>query len=141
MVEATTKHLSVHSDTSSLKLVRDFVRKTLEGAPLTERDRRLVILGIDEAVTNVISYRSAHPTSADIGVRIEYDDVRIRVLIEDHGVDLDPGPSDFSELEKALREEETRCIGIFLIRQVMDEVTYRFKRGFQNDLELIRFTR
>lgn len=140
MVEAVEKTLAVPSITSSLKEVRDFVRETLSSAPLTERGRHLVTLGIDEAVTNFISHRSADPTEAEIVVRIDFNDVRVRTIIEDRGDVADPGPLALADLEKALRGDPTRFLGIFLIRQVMDEVSYRFKKGFQNELELLKFT-
>ena len=30
-------------------------------------------------------------------------------------------------------------MGIFLIRRIMDEISYVYKKCFQNDLELIKF--
>ncbi len=30
-------------------------------------------------------------------------------------------------------------MGIFLLRQIMDEIQYTYRKGFQNDLELVRF--
>ena len=141
MVDVIQRTLSVPSRTRSLKRVRDFVRETLEAAPLDDQGRRFVILGIDEAVTNIVTHRSRGPSVAEITIRIDIDDVRVRVLIEDKGDDVDLGPLALPDLEKTLRGERVRCVGIFLIREVMDEVSYRFKRGFQNELELIKFTR
>lgn len=141
MVEALQKTLSIPSDTGSLKEVRDFVSETLRLAPLNDRDRLLTILGIDEAVTSFVTHRSAGPTEAEIVVHIDFDEVRVRVIIEDRGDDVDPGPLPFGELEKVLRADPTRYLGLFLLRQAMDEVTYRFKKGFQNELELIKFSR
>lgn len=140
MVEAVKKSMVVPAVTRSLKDVRDFVQDTLLSAPLDEKGRRFVILGIDEAVTNFVTHRAAGPTEADIAIRIDIDDVRVRVVIEDRGVDPDPGPLALPDLEKFLREGRTRCVGTFLICQVMDEVTFRYKKGFQNELELIKFT-
>jgi len=140
MVEAVRKSLAVVAHTRSLRDVRDFVRHSLEQANLDDRRRRLVILGIDEVVTNILSHRAARDGEAEIIIHIDIDDVRVRTVIEDRGEDIDPGPLALPDLEKTLRAEANRCVGIFVIRQVMDEVTYRYKKGFQNELELIKFT-
>ncbi len=138
----TTVHkaLEILADTRSLKEVRGFVRAALGAARLDERGRRLMILAIDEAVTNIVAHRAGRPGARDVEIRIDIDDVRVRVVIDDRGEDVDPGPLSLSDLEESLRREANRCVGIFVMRQVMDEVNYRFKKGFENELELIKFT-
>ena len=140
MVQLVQKTLAVASHTSSLKEVRDFVEEGLRSARLDDRQRRLVIFGIDEAVTNTIAHRSHRPGEAEIVVQIDIDETRIRVVIEDRGDDGELDALTFPDLALRLRREGTRCVGVFVIRKVMDEVTYRFKKGFQNELELIKFT-
>ena len=139
MVQAVQKDLVVPSTTRSLKEMRDFVRETLDAASIGDQDRRRIILATDEAVTNIVTHRASDPTASEVAVRMDINEVRIRIVIEDRGEDIDPGPLALPDLEKALRGEGTRCIGIFLIRQAMDEVNYRFKKGFENELEMIRF--
>ncbi len=140
MVQLVQKTLAVASHTRSLKEVRDFVEESLLSARLADRARRLVIFGIDEAVTNTIAHRTHRPGEAEIVVQIDIDETRVRVLIEDRGDDGDLDSLAFPDLALRLRREGIRCVGVFVIRQVMDEVTYRFKKGFQNELELIKFT-
>ena len=140
MVQLVQKTLAVPSHTRSLKEVRDFVEENLRSARLDDRGRRLVIFGIDEAVTNIIAHRTHRPGEAEIVVQIDIDEVRVRVLIEDRGDDHDLDELAFPDLALRLRREGTRCFGVFVIRRVMDEVTYRFKKGFQNEFELIKFT-
>lgn len=140
MVQLVQKTLAVPSRTRSLKEVRDFVEESLRSARLDDRGRRLVIFGIDEAVTNIVAHRTHRPGEAEIVVHIDIDEVRVRCVIEDRGDDGDTERLAFPELALRLRREGTRCVGIFVIRQVMDEVTFRFRKGFQNELELVKFT-
>ena len=44
------------SHTANLALMRKFVRKFLETFPFTEKQRTLMILGVDEACTNIIRH-------------------------------------------------------------------------------------
>jgi anti-sigma regulatory factor (Ser/Thr protein kinase) len=44
------------SHTGNLALMRKFVRDFLETFPFTEKQRTLMILGVDEACTNIIRH-------------------------------------------------------------------------------------
>jgi hypothetical protein len=44
------------SHTANLALMRNCVRKFLNSYPFSERERLLMVLGVDEACTNVIRY-------------------------------------------------------------------------------------
>jgi anti-sigma regulatory factor (Ser/Thr protein kinase) len=42
-------------------------------------------------------------------------------------------------LAERFRQERSFTLGIFLIRQIMDEITYVYRKGFENQLEMICF--
>jgi len=42
-------------------------------------------------------------------------------------------------MAESLAREKNYTMGIFLIRQIMDEISYVYRKGFQNELELIKF--
>jgi anti-sigma regulatory factor (Ser/Thr protein kinase) len=44
-----------------------------------------------------------------------------------------------TQMAENLAREKTYTMGIFLIRQIMDEISYTYRKGFQNELELIKF--
>ena len=48
--------LEFTSHTANLALMRNFVRKFLSRHPFSEKQRTLMVLGVDEACTNVIRY-------------------------------------------------------------------------------------
>ncbi|PYJ40653.1 MAG: ATP-binding protein, partial [Verrucomicrobia bacterium] len=50
------RKLEFSSHTGNLALMRNFVRHFLDGFPLSERDRTLMVLGVDEACTNIIRH-------------------------------------------------------------------------------------
>ena len=43
------------------------------------------------------------------------------------------------ELRAHLENERKHQMGIFLMREVMDEVNYTYRKGFQNELTLVKF--
>src|SRR6184192_2236320 len=48
--------LEFTSHTANLALMRSFVRRFLSRHPFSEKQRTLMVLGVDEACTNVIRY-------------------------------------------------------------------------------------
>ena len=44
-----------------------------------------------------------------------------------------------TQMAENLAREKSYTLGIFLIRQIMDEISYVYRKGFQNELELIKF--
>ncbi len=51
-----TKKVEFSSHTGNLALMRGFVRKFLDSYPFSEKERTLMILGVDEACTNIIRH-------------------------------------------------------------------------------------
>src|SRR5438552_18963812 len=50
------RKLEFSSHTGNLALMRNFVRHFLDGFPLSERDRTFMVLGVDDACTNIIRH-------------------------------------------------------------------------------------
>ena len=71
---------------------------------------------------------------------IDIDDVRFKATLVDslNVFELRGGLND-TQMAENLAREKTYTMGIFLIRQVMDEISYVYRKGFQNELELIKF--
>ena len=52
----TKKKVEFSSHTGNLALMRNCVRQFLEAFPFSERQRTLMVLGVDEACTNIIRH-------------------------------------------------------------------------------------
>ena len=55
--------LEFASHPGNLCLVRDFVRQFLKSTKFTDCEKDLIVLGLDEACTNVIRYAYEHRTN------------------------------------------------------------------------------
>ncbi|MHC5036903.1 MAG: ATP-binding protein [Planctomycetota bacterium] len=129
--------ISVENTTESLEPVRRFVAEFLKDSPFNERDRGLLVLAIDETVTSNILYSEASGRNGSTTVSLELNDACLRVRVNDTGSDR------FADSEEVFQENLKRArqyeMSIFLIQQIVDEIHYIYRKGFQNELELIRF--
>ena len=112
------------SHPANLALLRDCVRDFLNGYPLSEKERLLMVLGVDEACTNVIRY--AYHLRDDQVISLCMEGLRkcVRMRLRDYGEQVLPHEM------KGRSHDMVRPggLGLYLIRNAFDEVDYIHKR-------------
>jgi anti-sigma regulatory factor (Ser/Thr protein kinase) len=136
-MKVLTRDITVPNSTASLEQVRQFVSSFLAESSFGERDRRLLVLAIDETVTSNIRFSEAMDRRGDSTVSLDLTEDCLRVRIVDTGQDRDPDSTE--GFEAHVRRTRQYEMGIFLVQQIMDEIHYIFRKGFQNEMELVRF--
>jgi anti-sigma regulatory factor (Ser/Thr protein kinase) len=95
-----------------------------------------LMLAIEEAATNVVSYAFAEmPPPHRIQIRIDIDDNRCIVEVIDNGRPFDPSAEPPPDLTGPLEERDPGGLGIHLIRNMADRIEYRREDG-QNRLRI-----
>ncbi len=118
------KKIEFSSHTGNLALMRDCVRDFLNGYPFSERERLLMVLGVDEACTNIIRY--AYRLRDDQLIALSMEGLRrgVRVRVRDYGEQVR------SHEMKGRSHDLIKPggLGLYLIRSAFDEVDYLLKR-------------
>jgi anti-sigma regulatory factor (Ser/Thr protein kinase) len=122
-----------------LSEVRDLLKEMLGEVQLSERDKHLIVLGVDEALGSVIRYGRDHNYNNEITLTIDIDDVRFKAILKDSWMNSDLNGLSGTALDERLSQDRKYTLSLHLMRMIMDEITYVFKKGFQNDLEIIKF--
>ncbi|MHC4606439.1 MAG: ATP-binding protein [Planctomycetota bacterium] len=142
MGEVLKEQLVVGSHTKNLMQVRDFVRGLVRRSRLAVEEENKVILAVDEAVSNIIEHGySEGGGPGGIEIEVEADDEQFKIRIRDTGTVFDPEAVQEPDIVRASAGTRKRGLGIFLMRQVMDEVRYRFQEGLKNELTLVKYIR
>ena len=110
------------SHTANLAAMRDFVRDFVSDFPFSEKDRVLMVLGIDEACTNIIRYAYDMRDDQPIRLSIERLNDCVRIRLRDYG---EPIYKSLNAIGSARPKPGGR--GIQLIRQIFDKVEYSYK--------------
>lgn len=120
-----------------LSEVRTFLDSVLDEAKIDRHRKDLLILAVDEAVSSIVTYARFKGFENEVSLSIDVDDVRFKAVIVDslNVFDLNGGIYDTNRIA----QERTFKMGIFLMRHIMDEIVYTYRKGFENELQLIKF--
>ncbi len=117
------KKVEFSSHTGNLAPMRRFVRKFLDAYPFSERERMLMVLGVDEACTNII--RHAYYLQDDQLISLSLEGLRhgVRMRLRDYGKQTE------AHAMKGRSHESIRPggLGLHLIRTAFDKVDYILK--------------
>ena len=112
------------SHTGNLALMRSFVRDFLDNLPFSEKERTLMVLGVDEACTNIIRHAYDLRDDQPIALSLEAKRDCVCMRLRDYGNQSPP------EKMKGRSHDLIKPggLGLHLIRSAFDNVDYIMKR-------------
>lgn len=111
------------SHTGNLALMRKFVRAFLDAYPFSEKERTLMVLGVDEACTNIIRHAYHLQDDQPIALSLEGKPDCVCMRLRDYGKQC------AQEKMKGRATDVIRPggLGMHLIRNAFDKVDYILK--------------
>ena len=122
--------LTVEATVESIAPVTDFVNDRLDALGCSPRARTQIDIAIDELLGNIALY-AYNPETGPATVRVEVEDEPLSVVITfiDNGVPYDPLAADDPDIHLSIEDRPIGGLGVFLVKQTMDEVTYEYVDG------------
>ena len=129
------KEIVVLNSTEHLVEARQAVSAALEASPFNPSERRLVAVAVDEALSNLVrnAKQEGREGHTEIRLSIDLNPVRLSILVTDDRNDFYREAVD----ETLARDQK---LGLVLIRQIMDEIQYVYRRGIENTQQMVKFT-
>lgn len=114
----------------NLDQVQDFVEQQLLEAGCPDKTRMQVAMAVEEIYVNIVDY-AYFPGTGDVEVHCSLKEAPLQVIIEfrDGGQPFDPLEHPEADISLSADEREVGGLGIFMTRQLMDEVDYRYEHG------------
>lgn len=131
--------ITISNDTKFLSVVREFIARQAAIGHVPVEDENKIILAVDEAVANIIEHAYEHQRVGMIDVETSITEGRFKVSIRDSGKKFRPDSIETPDILSHVKMGKKKGLGIFLMRQVMDEVRYIFKEGVENELVLVKY--
>ena len=140
VIEPIESTIEITNKTQNLVDVRDMVESVLQEASFPKSDMGHIILAVDEAVANVVEHAYAPENEESlITINITIDNKKISIQVIDNGTTFDPSSIENPDMEEHVKDGRRGGLGIYLIRQIMDEVDYHFLEGKNNVLCMSKY--
>ncbi|MFQ5812202.1 MAG: ATP-binding protein [Anaerolineae bacterium] len=129
--------LTVDGRLENLATIANFVVKAAQASGLNEKAAFEVQMAVDEACTNVIKHSYGEEGRGEIALRCQLADGDFVVTIRDHGQPFNPAAVPPPNLTASLAERQESGLGLYFMRQLMDEVRFRFDAE-GNELTMVK---
>jgi serine/threonine-protein kinase RsbW len=123
---------------SSLNAINQFVTRAARDAGLDDQALYAVQMAVDEACANIIEHAYASEGRGPIECTCRVTDQGLTVVLHDHGQPFDPTRVVKPDLNASLRERSSGGLGVYFIRQLMDDVRYEFSPQAGNTLTMVK---
>lgn len=129
------KEIHVEAKLENLDEIIETVDESVSRYACSPTTAALIKVAVDEIFTNIASYAYKGKTDTDaagmvdISVACEPDPPRIEMRFSDSGIPFDPLKVPEPDISLAADERKIGGLGIFMTKQIMDEVSYSYENG------------
>ena len=123
------KEIRIKNKISELEKVAQFVEEIGEELGLNMELQMNLNLVMEEMVTNVIFYAYPQDEEADIELLAKSDGKELTFVLSDQGKEFDPTAKEDADLDVNPAERELGGMGIFIVMNLMNKVTYQRLEG------------
>jgi anti-sigma regulatory factor (Ser/Thr protein kinase) len=123
------KKLVLTNEISEINKLAIFIEEVGEELNLPSELVFNLNLVLEEAVSNVILYAYPKEEHQEILLTARKSDKNLIFILTDSGKEFDPTQAPDADITLSAEEREIGGLGIFLIRQIMNEVAYQRIEG------------
>lgn len=130
--------LKLINDISQLSLIGTFLDQLAEKCSAIAPLRFNLDLVMDEAFSNIASYAYPGKTDQPILLKADFDDKALTFTFIDEGIPFDPTQIRDADVNQSVEDRPIGGLGIFLIRNYMDEYKYQ-RQDNKNVQTLVKY--
>ena len=122
----------------SLASISDFVEEAANEAGLDHKATYAVQLAVDEACCNIIDHAYGGEGIGDIQCSVQAGKDGLTVTLIDRGRPYSPEKIPQPKLNLPISKVKPRGVGLYLMRKMMDKVSYKSTPGSTNILTMVK---
>ncbi len=131
-------NLTLRAELASLETVTDFVNRFMDGCGYDNKFQTQIDIVVEEIYVNICSY--AYPDGiGDATLELAAEGDRLTLTFTDSGFAYNPLEREEPDITLSAEEREIGGLGIFMVKQIMDEITYQRIDG-KNVLKAAKYT-
>ena len=122
----------------NLDEIRELVGDAARQVGFSDKEVYAIQLAADEASSNIIEHAYAGVTGGKIEIDLSISDKELKITMRDHGRSFDPSSVPEPNVKADLSERKIGGLGMYLMRKLMDEVSYESSSETGNLLTMIK---
>ena len=121
----------------SLAKIGEFVRQIAQDAGFEKFAVYSIEMAVDEACSNIIEHAYGGEGKGDIRCTCAFNEHTLTIILSDQGKSFDPSSVPPPDLSDDIDSRQAHGLGLYFIRQWMDEVHFR-SVGMDNILTMVK---
>ncbi len=121
------EELTLHVPEDKIDKVNAFVEKELEANNASMKFTNQILLCIEEIYVNIYSY--AYKDGGEVKLKMFSENNEISLQFIDSGIPFNPLENKDPDIKLKAEERNTGGLGIFLVKKIMDDVSYEYANG------------
>jgi serine/threonine-protein kinase RsbW len=122
----------------NLDEIREIVAEAARQVGFSDKEIYAIQLAADEASSNIIEHAYAGVKGGKLEIDISISDNKLKIIMRDHGKPFDPASVPEPNVKADLSERKIGGLGMYLMRKLMDEVSYESSPETGNILTMIK---
>jgi serine/threonine-protein kinase RsbW len=131
----TTRRTAVTADPAQLSVLTEFLREFGSAAALAPTQVVTLELALEEIFMNIVMHGSRPGIAPRVEVSLNLGTDAVTMTVEDDGPQFDPLSLPPPDVMASLADRRVGGLGVFLVRKIMDTVSYACIEG-RNQLRM-----
>lgn len=134
------KELTIPATKENLEKVTEFVEGELEAIECPIKTTMQILVAVEEIYINIASYAYA-PKEGTATITFDVKDAaegkEAEIGFYDKGIPFNPLEKEDPDVNKKAEDRSVGGLGIFMVKNTMDEFTYEYKDG-KNTVKIVK---
>lgn len=131
------RSLTLPNDINTIPQLNEFIDTVCEELEIDMALAMSLNLAMEEAVVNVMDYAYPAGTEGEVCIEAVAEETQLHFIISDSGKPFDPTAKEEVDTTLSAEERPIGGLGIHLIRQLMDDISYERK----DDKNILRLSK
>ena len=124
------KEITVKAKIENIGLVINFINQHLDESGCPENLRKQIDIAVDELYSNIAQYAyGENEGEANICVEFDNNPKSVVITFSDKGIPYNPLEKEDPDVTLSVDERPIGGLGIFMAKNIMDNISYEFKEG------------
>ena len=124
------RELTVEANTKSIPTIIDLINEELDQLGCSPKSKAQIDIAVDEVFSNIANYAYGEE-DGQVTVRLEAENngQAVNLVFLDKGMPFNPLEHDDPNVLLPARERRSGGLGIYIVKNSMDEIRYEYKDG------------